>query len=188
MPWQDCSAKRPAPSLLGQQRVFCQQLNDQTQSQKRPSNLQAVIYRGSSQACGSFPVQHGAQHRRLRFSISSHHMCQAASLPLTWRITMEMLKFSLLVEFQSDRFLQADFVFLQGQFLASYPFREDIFTATKYCVFHPMTVTREAVRANVAERCRRLQTERIDLLKFHWQFVSPESRPCRLMTQLHAGH
>jgi aryl-alcohol dehydrogenase-like predicted oxidoreductase len=85
---------------------------------------------------------------------------------------MEMLKFLLLVRSQSDRFLQADIASLQGQFLASYPFREDIFAATKYCVFHPMTVTRDAVRANVAERCRRLQTEQIDLLQFHWQFVS----------------
>jgi diketogulonate reductase-like aldo/keto reductase len=66
-------------------------------------------------------------------------------------------------------------ILLQGQFLASYPFRDDIFAATKYCVFHPMAVTREAVRANVAERCRRLQTERVDLLQFHWQFVSLDS-------------
>jgi aryl-alcohol dehydrogenase-like predicted oxidoreductase len=46
------------------------------------------------------------------------------------------------------------------------------FAATKYCVFNPMVVTREAVEANVSERCRRLQTEKIDLLQFHWQFVS----------------
>jgi hypothetical protein len=77
--------------------------------------------------------------------------------------------------------------FSQGQFLASYPFREDIFAATKYCVFHPMTVTREAVRSNVAERCRRLQTQRIDLLQFHWQFVSPDAEnrcivACRALT------
>lgn len=35
-----------------------------------------------------------------------------------------------------------------------------------------MTVSREAVKANVSERCRRLQTDKIDLLQFHWQFVS----------------
>jgi len=35
-----------------------------------------------------------------------------------------------------------------------------------------MVVTREAVEANVSERCRRLQAEKIDLLQFHWQFVS----------------
>lgn len=34
-----------------------------------------------------------------------------------------------------------------------------------------MTVTREAVRANVSERCQRLRTEKLDLLQFHWQFV-----------------
>lgn len=79
----------------------------------------------------------------------------------------------------------ADIVLPQGQFLASYPSREDIFAATKYCVFHPMTVTREAVRANVAERCRRLQTERIDLLQFHWQFVSRGSS--QFVVSLHTG-
>jgi aryl-alcohol dehydrogenase-like predicted oxidoreductase len=52
-----------------------------------------------------------------------------------------------------------------------YPHRDAIFTATKYCVFQKMTVSREAVQANIAERCRRLQTDKIDLLQFHWQFV-----------------
>lgn len=60
---------------------------------------------------------------------------------------------------------------LQGRFSSLYPHRHIIFTATKYCVFHPMTVSREAVQANVTERCRRLQTEKINLLQFHWQFV-----------------
>lgn len=60
---------------------------------------------------------------------------------------------------------------LQGRFSSLYPHKDAIFTATKYCVFHPMAVSREAVQANVSERCRRLQTEKIDLLQFHWQFV-----------------
>ncbi|KAG5761210.1 hypothetical protein H9Q72_010686 [Fusarium xylarioides] len=46
---------------------------------------------------------------------------------------------------------------------------DEMFTATKYCVFHPMTVSGEAVQANVSERCSRLQQEVIDLLQFHWQ-------------------
>jgi aryl-alcohol dehydrogenase-like predicted oxidoreductase len=34
-----------------------------------------------------------------------------------------------------------------------------------------MTVSPDAVQANVAERCQRLQVDQIDLLQFHWQFV-----------------
>ncbi|KAF5579103.1 hypothetical protein FPCIR_11243 [Fusarium pseudocircinatum] len=58
---------------------------------------------------------------------------------------------------------------LYGRFRSMYPHRDDMFTATKYCVFHPMTVSREAVQANVSERCSRLQQKVIDLLQFHWQ-------------------
>lgn len=58
---------------------------------------------------------------------------------------------------------------LYGRFRSLYPHKDDMFTATKYCVFHPMTVSREAVQANVGERCNRLQQEVIDLLQFHWQ-------------------
>ncbi|KAH7034593.1 aldo/keto reductase [Microdochium trichocladiopsis] len=61
---------------------------------------------------------------------------------------------------------------LVGKFLSSYPAKGDLFAATKYCVFHPMTLTREAVEANISERCRRLQVDRIDLLQFHWQFYN----------------
>jgi aryl-alcohol dehydrogenase-like predicted oxidoreductase len=35
-----------------------------------------------------------------------------------------------------------------------------------------MTVTPDIIRANVDERCQRLRTDSIDLLQFHWQFVS----------------
>ncbi|KAF4950043.1 hypothetical protein FGADI_8489 [Fusarium gaditjirri] len=59
---------------------------------------------------------------------------------------------------------------LYGRFRSLYPHKDEMFTATKYCVFHPMTVSREAVQANVSERCSRLQQEVIDLLQFHWQF------------------
>ncbi|TQN69208.1 Aldo-keto reductase YhdN, partial [Colletotrichum shisoi] len=57
-----------------------------------------------------------------------------------------------------------------GRFRSAYPVEDAAFAATKYCVFNPMKVTRAAVQANVAERCRRLQTDKIDLLQFHWQF------------------
>ncbi|KAL5592136.1 hypothetical protein FOVSG1_011025 [Fusarium oxysporum f. sp. vasinfectum] len=58
---------------------------------------------------------------------------------------------------------------LYGRFRSMYPHKDEMFTATKYCVFHPMTVSREAVQANVSERCSRLQQEVIDILQFHWQ-------------------
>ncbi|KAF5978892.1 hypothetical protein FCOIX_5603 [Fusarium coicis] len=58
---------------------------------------------------------------------------------------------------------------LYGRFRSTYPHKYDMFTATKYCVFHPMTVSRDAVQANVSERCSRLQQDVIDLLQFHWQ-------------------
>jgi aryl-alcohol dehydrogenase-like predicted oxidoreductase len=41
-----------------------------------------------------------------------------------------------------------------------------------------MTVSREAVQENVTERCRRLQTEKINLLQFHWQFVRAKETLC----------
>ncbi|OTA07348.1 hypothetical protein A9Z42_0082530 [Trichoderma parareesei] len=69
----------------------------------------------------------------------------------------------------ADHYGDAELVF--GRFASMYPHRDAIFTATKYCVFQKMTVSREAVQANIAERCRRLQTDKIDLLQFHWQFV-----------------
>ncbi|KAK1671331.1 aldo/keto reductase [Colletotrichum godetiae] len=68
----------------------------------------------------------------------------------------------------ADHYGDAEIIF--GRFCSSYPFSDSTFAATKYCVFNPMTVTRAAIRANVAERCRRLQTDKIDLLQFHWQF------------------
>ncbi|CAI0641792.1 unnamed protein product [Colletotrichum noveboracense] len=68
----------------------------------------------------------------------------------------------------ADHYGDAEIVF--GRFNSSYPVKGATFAGTKYCVFNPMTVTREAVKANISERCRRLQTDRIDLLQFHWQF------------------
>ncbi|KAK8857055.1 NADP-dependent oxidoreductase domain-containing protein [Apiospora arundinis] len=67
----------------------------------------------------------------------------------------------------ADHYGDAELIF--GRFRSAYPHKESLFAATKYCVFHPLTVTREAVQANVTERCQRLQTQRIDLLQFHWQ-------------------
>ncbi|KAH8671690.1 aldo/keto reductase [Xylariales sp. PMI_506] len=70
----------------------------------------------------------------------------------------------------ADHYGDAEIIF--GRFRSLYPRKDAIFAGTKYCVFHPMTVTKEAVRANVSERCQRLQVDKLDLLQFHWQFYN----------------
>ncbi|KAJ4331593.1 hypothetical protein N0V87_009045 [Didymella glomerata] len=56
-----------------------------------------------------------------------------------------------------------------GRLRSSLPRSMDVFGATKYCVFHRITVTPTVVRANVAERCQRMSANHVDLLQFHWQ-------------------
>ncbi|TDZ49731.1 2,5-diketo-D-gluconic acid reductase A [Colletotrichum trifolii] len=68
----------------------------------------------------------------------------------------------------ADHYGDAEIVF--GRFNCAYAPKGETFAATKYCVFNPKKVTREAIAANVSERCRRLQSNKIDLLQFHWQF------------------
>ncbi|KAI1877717.1 hypothetical protein JX265_003725 [Neoarthrinium moseri] len=70
----------------------------------------------------------------------------------------------------ADHYGDAEIIF--GRFRSAFPHRNSIFAATKYCVFHPMTVTKDAVRANVTERCQRLGSDKVDLLQFHWQFYA----------------
>ncbi|KAF7555945.1 hypothetical protein G7Z17_g1769 [Cylindrodendrum hubeiense] len=68
----------------------------------------------------------------------------------------------------ADHYGDAEIIF--GRFRSSYPHKDAVFAATKYCVFHPMEVTRQVVFDNVSERCQRLQQDKVDLLQFHWQF------------------
>ncbi|KAI1875040.1 uncharacterized protein JN550_002469 [Neoarthrinium moseri] len=70
----------------------------------------------------------------------------------------------------ADHYGDAEIIF--GRFRSAFPHGNSIFAATKYCVFHPMTVTKDAVRANVTERCQRLGSDKVDLLQFHWQFYA----------------
>jgi aryl-alcohol dehydrogenase-like predicted oxidoreductase len=35
-----------------------------------------------------------------------------------------------------------------------------------------MTVTADVIRRKIDEHCQRLRADQIDLLQFHWQFVS----------------
>ncbi|KAL3485209.1 NADP-dependent oxidoreductase domain-containing protein [Aspergillus germanicus] len=72
----------------------------------------------------------------------------------------------------ADHYGDAEIIF--GRYRSSSAYSDKMFAATKYCIFHPMTVTEEAVRANVSERCRRLSTDKIDLLQFHWQFYNDD--------------
>ncbi|KAL4972488.1 NADP-dependent oxidoreductase domain-containing protein [Aspergillus desertorum] len=67
----------------------------------------------------------------------------------------------------ADHYGDAEIIF--GRYRASSAYSDAMFAATKYCIFHPMTMTEEAVRANITERCRRLNTDKLDLLQFHWQ-------------------
>ncbi|PSN62726.1 Aldo/keto reductase [Corynespora cassiicola Philippines] len=67
----------------------------------------------------------------------------------------------------ADHYGDAEVIF--GRLRSSYHHPQDIFGATKYCVFHHITVTPEVVRANVTERCQRLGSDKVDLLQFHWQ-------------------
>lgn len=67
----------------------------------------------------------------------------------------------------ADHYGDAEVIF--GQLRESLERPENIFGATKYCVFHKTAITSEVVRANVTERCRRMSTDKVDLLQFHWQ-------------------
>ncbi|KAL4962414.1 aldo/keto reductase [Aspergillus stella-maris] len=72
----------------------------------------------------------------------------------------------------ADHYGDAEIIF--GRYRSSSAYSDSMFAGTKYCVFHPMVVSCEAVRGNVDERCRRLNTDRIDLLQFHWQFYNDD--------------
>ncbi|KAI4914745.1 hypothetical protein J4E90_004777 [Alternaria incomplexa] len=67
----------------------------------------------------------------------------------------------------ADHYGDAEVIF--GRLRASLADPEAVFGATKYCVFHKITVTPEVIRANVTERCQRMSASKVDLLQFHWQ-------------------
>jgi diketogulonate reductase-like aldo/keto reductase len=57
--------------------------------------------------------------------------------------------------------------------------------ATKWCVFHPIEISREVVEAAVLERTKRMRTERVDLLQVSTYYN--HHRPCIdwISTQFH---
>ncbi|KEF63599.1 uncharacterized protein A1O9_01577 [Exophiala aquamarina CBS 119918] len=68
----------------------------------------------------------------------------------------------------ADHYGDAEILF--GKFRSTYSYPDTIFGSTKYCVFQPITITPKVVHDNVSERCRRLASDHVDLLQFHWQF------------------
>ena len=67
----------------------------------------------------------------------------------------------------ADHYGDAEVIF--GRLRSSLPKPDAVFGATKYCVFHKITVTPAVIRANVTERCQRMSADKVDLLQFHWQ-------------------
>jgi aryl-alcohol dehydrogenase-like predicted oxidoreductase len=67
----------------------------------------------------------------------------------------------------ADHYGDAEIIF--GRLRSSLSRSEAVFGATKYCVFHKITVAPAVVRANVTERCQRMSADHVDLLQFHWQ-------------------
>ncbi|KAJ6514612.1 NADP-dependent oxidoreductase domain-containing protein [Mycena vulgaris] len=70
----------------------------------------------------------------------------------------------------ADHYGSAEIIY--GQFRNSLPSPGKVIGATKWCVFKQVTPSRAVVEAAVRERLTRMQTDRIDLLQFHWQDYS----------------
>lgn len=67
----------------------------------------------------------------------------------------------------ADHYGDAEVIF--GRLRSSLADSEAVFGATKYCVFHKITVSPRVISANVTERCQRMSASKVDLLQFHWQ-------------------
>ncbi|KAH8592349.1 aldo/keto reductase-like protein [Bisporella sp. PMI_857] len=68
----------------------------------------------------------------------------------------------------SDHYGDAEVVF--GSFRSSQSDALSIFCATKYCVFEPITITKDVVEANISERLLNINASTVELLQLHWQF------------------
>ncbi|KAJ7659214.1 NADP-dependent oxidoreductase domain-containing protein [Mycena polygramma] len=87
----------------------------------------------------------------------------------------------------ADHYGSAELIF--GQFRSSLASPESVLGATKWCVFKPMVISREAVEAAVRERMERMRTERVDLLQIHWQDYNTHDQAIQaidILTQLKA--
>ncbi|EDN07410.1 predicted protein [Histoplasma mississippiense (nom. inval.)] len=70
----------------------------------------------------------------------------------------------------ADHYGDAEIIF--AQFRSSYSGPKSTFCATKYCVFEPIRVTEDGMRNAVSQRLANIQSDKIDLLQFHWQDYS----------------
>ena len=70
----------------------------------------------------------------------------------------------------ADHYGDAEVTF--GSFRNAQTDAANIVCATKYCVFEPITITKEIVETNVSERLSNINADSVELLQLHWQFVS----------------
>ncbi|KAH8093121.1 Aldo/keto reductase [Cristinia sonorae] len=106
------------------------------------------------------------------------------SAPAT-KIRAEMVKYAVqgYTAF-ADHYGSSEVLF--GQFRQTLPAEQFTLGATKWCVFQPLVPTPAVVRAVVQERASRLQTQKIDLLQFHWQNYDDKNylRALQILCQL----
>jgi len=67
----------------------------------------------------------------------------------------------------ADHYGDAEVIF--GQFRSSQPDAHNIYCATKWAVFEPISISKESVAANISERLTNINAEHVELLQFHWQ-------------------
>lgn len=73
----------------------------------------------------------------------------------------------------ADHYGSAEIIF--GQFRKNFRTPGSIVGGTKWCVFRKTDPTRAVVEAAVQERLDRMQSQRVDLLQFHWQDYSDKN-------------
>ncbi|KAJ5104032.1 hypothetical protein N7532_004561 [Penicillium argentinense] len=119
---------------------------------------------------GIFPFERGLEATiNLVDPTSSHEISEELSISKNMEQFWKYIQNGFTAFDTADHYGDAEIIF--GRCRKSSPISDTMFAATKFCVFHPMSVTPEAIGANVSERCHRLQTEKIDLLQFHWQYT-----------------
>lgn len=82
----------------------------------------------------------------------------------------------------ADHYGDAEVTF--GGFRSSQPDSNEIYCATKWCVFEPTVISKEIVDAAITERLRNLNSKTVELLQFHWQdYNDPAYIPAAKMIQ-----
>ncbi|KAJ7625923.1 NADP-dependent oxidoreductase domain-containing protein [Roridomyces roridus] len=91
----------------------------------------------------------------------------SAPVPRIRRCMGEHVQLGFTAFDMADHYGSAEIIF--GQFRRTLPSPGSVLGATKWCAFKPVTPSRAVVEAAVRERMHRMQTDRVDLLQFHWQ-------------------